>query len=394
MEDLENEKVENEKEKNKALSAYDKKTKTTLRRVLGTFTSFMTTFALFDKFFINIVDCKGIIIKILHLDFLGDWFNAWAGGWLIELLIGRIDNPILASVLRPMAKGDLGLQTLRALFRLGWVLFIIAIVVFAGLYLWYRISHRGDVIQQYKIRNRQLNAEIADLEELIEMLETHFYLAGEMLGHLFVQTSKMQQRHSAVAHYLVNLKEWYRTTVESHEKMCAEARAPFVSLIRNDILDAYFKAKEESIIEENNVWRFIEEYEPSEDGIIHVQQDIKNDLLVKIKTHFEKFSIADYLINLRDKQSYQYLVHDFEDICALFSDLNRKSDIFLQYNIEDEGRDAHQVMFVHTDDEDQCSQLERELHHVVSDMDFVSISSPYKIIILQKHDLDKNQIEL
>ncbi len=176
--------------------------------------------------------------------------------------------------------------------------------------------------------------------------------------------------------------------------MRAEARAPFVSLIRNDILDAYFKTKEESIIEENNVCRFIETYEPSEEGIIHVQQEIKQDLLQKIKEHFAKFSIADYLINLKDKQLYQYLIHDFDDICALFNNLSRKSDIFLQYNIEDEGRDAHQVMFVHTMDEPQRNRLERELHNAVNDMSFASISSPYKIIFFRKLELNENQIEL
>lgn len=388
IEDIETEKVENEKTKNEALHAYDEKTKKTLKRVLGTFTSLMSTFAIFDGFFQKIVDGTGVF---KYIGFLGDFFEKLAGSLLINLLI---NNPILRFLLRFGSKHELtSLETLHGLFRFGWVLFVIAIVIFAGFYLWYRISHRKDIEHRFQITHRQLNADIADLEELIEMLEARFYLAGEMLGNLFILTTKMQQRHSAVTHYLMNLKEWYKTTIEVHDSMCAEARAPFVSLIRNDVLDAYFKAKEESIIEENNLWRFIEDYEPSEDGIIHVQQNIKNDLLTKIKRHFEKFSIADYLINLRDQQSYQYLIHDFEDVCTLFNDLSRKSDIFLQYNIEDEGRDAHQVMFVLTDDEDQRNRLERELMHAVSNIDFASISSPYKIIFLQKHDLEKGQIE-
>lgn len=399
IEDLEKEKTENENEKNNALLAYDNKTKTTLKRVLGTFTSLMTTFAIFDGFFNKIIEYKGLF---KYLDFLGDWFNnigTWfekgAGRVLVNWLINDIQNPILKYLIKLFSRSDgsIGLQTLHSLFHLAWVLFVIAMVAFAGFYLWYRFTHRKDVEHRYHIIHRQLNAEIADLEELIEMLETRFYLAGEMIGNLFVLTTKMQQRHSAVTHYLMNLQEWYKTTIEVHNRMCAEARAPFVSLIRNDILDAYFKAKEESIIEENNLWRFVEDYEPSEDGIIHVQQNIKNDLLAKIKTHFEKFSIADYLINLKDKHSYQYLIHDFEDVCALFNDLNRKSDIFLQYNIEDEGRDAHQVMFVYTDDEAQRNRLENELHHALNDMDVTSISSPYKIIFLQKHDLEKKQLE-
>ena len=274
------------------------------------------------------------------------------------------------------------------------ILIIIAIVAFVVFYLWRRINQRKDLELHYQRINRQLNADIADLEENIELLESRFHLAGEMIAQLFALSSKFQQRHSAISHYLLNLREWYSNTVESHAVMRAEARAPFVSLIRNNILDDYFKAQEESIIEENNVWRFIDKYEPSEDGIVHVQQNIKQDLLRKINTHFAKFSIADYLINLKDKKLYQYLVHDFDDICELFNNLNRKSDIFLQYNIEDEGRDARQVMFVHTNGEEQHNRLEKELRNAVDDIAFVSISSPYKIIFFRKLELDKNQIEL
>ena len=378
---------------------YDNKTKKILKHVLGTFTSFMTTFVIFDGYFNMIIEYKGLF---KYFDILGDWFNnigTWfergAGRVIVNWLINDIQNPILRNIFKLFIRqdGSIGLQTLHSLFHLAWVLFVIAMVVFAVFYPWYRFTHRKDVEHHYQTIHRQLNAEIADLVELIEMLEAKFYIAGEMLGNFFTLTSTMQQRHSAITHFIVNLKEWYRTTLEAHEKMCAEARAPFISLIRNDILNAYYKTKEESIIEENNLWRFIENYEPSEDGIILVQQDIKNDLLSKIKTHFEKFSIADYLINLKDKQMYQYLIHDFDDVCILFNELNRKSDIFMQYNIEEEGRDAHQVMFVHTDDEAQRNRLENELHHALTDMDIISISSPYKIIFLQKHDLEKKQLD-
>lgn len=375
IEDLETAKIENEKKKKQTINEYDKSTYRKATSGISSFMSISATFGAADKFFDYVKEWNWVT-SLIRLDFLSNFTN----------------NPIL----KWLFNGNLADKTnvLHALIRLGWVLFIIGAVVFAIIYLWYRFDKRKDIELYYQRIHRQLNADIADLEEKIELLESRFHLAGEMIANLFALSTKMHQRHAAISHYLLNLREWYSTTKESHTKMRAEARAPFVSLIRNDILDDYFKSKEKSIIEENNVWRFIDKYEPSEEGIIHVQQNIKNDLLQKISTHFAKFSIADYLINLKDKQLYQYLVHDFDDICTLFNNLSRKSDIFLQYNIEDEGRDARQVMFVHTNDEEQHNRLEKELRHAVDDISFVSISSPYKIIFFRKLELDKNQVEL
>ena len=382
IEDLENAKIENEKEKVSTIAAHKKATIKTSWSYLGTIGT-LSTFC---------GTCDAIIAKTRAIP----QFLSWIPTDFLMMFVDRnsIWGRVLGWLLDPRGGGlSNATQSLQGWLRFIWIIGIIAIIAFVVFYLWRRINQRKDLELHYQRINRQLNADIADLEENIELLESRFHLAGEMIAQLFALSSKFQQRHSAISHYLLNLREWYSNTIESHIKMRAEARAPFVSLIRNDILDDYFKAKEKSIIEENNVWRFIDTYEPSEEGIIHVQQDIKKELLQKINMHFAKFSIADYLINLKDKKLYQYLVHDFDDVCLLFNDLNRKSDIFLQYNIEDEGRDAQQVMFVHTEDEEQLRRLEKELHHAVNDMAIVSIFSPYKIIFFRKQELDKSQVE-
>ena len=381
IEDLETAKIENEKEKIAKVEAFKKATIKASWGYLGTIGTLST--------FCGI--CDGVLKATKGIP---KWLNFIPTGWIGDFL--KNSDNIWLKLFGFLLGDDLNKtwQVLQALSRLIWIVGVIAIIAFVIFYLWRRIEKRKDLELHYQRINRQLNAEITDIEDAIELLDSRFHLAGEMIAGLFAVTTKMQQRHSAISHYLLNLREWYSNTVENHAKMHAEARAPFVSLIRNDILEDYFKSKEKSIIEENNVWRFIDKYEPSEDGIVHVQQNIKNDLLQKINTHFAKFSIADYLINLKDKQLYQYLVHDFDDICTLFNNLSRKSDIFLQYNIEDEGRDARQVMFVHTNDEEQHNRLEKELRHAVDDISFESISSPYKIIFFRKLELDKNQIEL
>lgn len=388
--DFEQAKVDNETEKQAALTAHKKSTRRKSWSYLGTISTLTTIFGV----------CDGLLDKPKTAKRVFDFFDnllPWNLNDLLSIYLGKDSawGKFFGFITGNGSKGLVEeITVLQGWMRFFWILGIIAIVAFVVFYLWRRIVQYKDLRYMYEEKNRQLNAEISDLEMAIEMLESRFHLAGETLGILFTQSSKIQQCHSAIAHYLLNLKEWYRKTIEGHNGMRAEARAPFVSLIRNDVLDQYFRQKEESIIEENNVWRFIEGYEPSEEGIIGVQQHIKSDLLEKITAHYAKFSVADYLINLKDKNMYQYLVHDFDDVCLLFNDLSRKSDIFLQYSLDDEGREPRRVMFVHTDGEDQHRRLEREMQNAVADMNFVSISSPYKIIFFRKLELDVNQIEL
>ena len=393
IQDLEEEKIRNEKEKVETVGAYKKATIMTAWSYLGTIGSLSTFCGTCDAIIgSDPIKKGGKVFDLIDKIIPGNLERMLSG------LIGNSSSPWGRFLSWFLGHGDKGLadkiDALQGWLHFIWIIGIIAIIAFVVFYLWRRIEHRKDLELHYQKINRELNAQITELEDQTDMLEARFHLAGEMMTNMFALTTLVQKRHTAISHFIRNLREWYATTKSAHEKMCAEARAPFVSLIRNDILDNYFQSKQESIIAENNLWRFINTYEPSEEGIINVQQDIKNDMLAKIAKLFEKFSIADYLINLKDKQSYQYLVHEFDDVCTLFDDLNRKSDIFLQYNIEDEGRDARPVMFVYTNDEEQHNRLEKELMHAVADIAFVSISSPYKIIFFRKMELDKSQVEL
>lgn len=399
IEDFKNQKIENEQTKKTRLKEYDKKTKTTASSVLTTFGTFSTTFGLIDKALSLGEKATGFFETIWNLfsplksndNNIGSFITGYING-------GVHSDSALSKFIGFFLKGNSGLTSkidfIHGLVRFGWILFVILFVLFAVAYLWYRISHRKDIEVEHNRIHRDLNAEIFELEDQIATLEARFCLAGEMLKHLFDVNAKIQTRHSAMNHYLINLRVWYDTIVDEHSNMQAKARPPFVSLLRNDILEQYFENKKDALIESNNLWRFIEKYEPSEDGIVQVKQSIMDDLLQKIEQYFSKFSVADYLINIKNKDKYPYLVHDFSDICSLFDDLDRKSDIFVKYNIQDEARDAHHVMFVHTEGEDEQRCLEDELKHATSEMEMELISSPYKIVIVRKHELDRNQIIL
>lgn len=384
--EIETQKEQAAKDQQTSLDKFDKTTKRKATAVLSTFTSFMTTFAMID----GLLGKGGKVCDTFKF-ILGDASSIFTK--IVQSLVGNMDG-FGGFLTKWLCSGTSILDRFQGLMRLGWILFVILIILYAILFFWIRFNKRKDIIHRYELQNRQFHIELNDLKEQMNTLEARFHLAGEMMTNLFALQNAMQSRHTAMAHFIINLRAWYANTCEAHKQMCAEARAPFVSLIRNDVLSNYFKTQQKSLIQEDNLWQYIENYQPSEEGIVAVQQNIKKELLLKIDKLFENFSVSDYLLTLKDKTNYQYLVHDFSDICDLFDNLNRKSEVFLQYNICEEGRDARRVMFVHTKDCDEKNKLENSLTQAVTDMEIVTISSPYKIIFFQKHELTKDQIEL
>ena len=384
--DWEQEKEDNGKKRKLTIREYDKETWRKSRKGITSFISLATTFGVLDGLIgKGILTLRSSIFNWIPTDFLMLFVDRHSiFGRIIGWLLGNGGGGVAGT-----------LEALQGWMRFLWILFVIGALAYAGFYIWYRYEKRKDIEKLYDDILKNLNWQIADMQSRLKMLEPRFHLAGEVLSNLGVLQRTMQGRHSAIAHYIMNLKEWLRVTREAHEHMRAEARAPFVSLIRNDVLERYFEAQQEAIIHENNVWHFIENYEASEEGIIRVQQEIKKDLLEKINTHYASFSVADYLIRIKETDTYPYLVHDFQDICELFKDLNKKSDLFLQYKLTKAGSDARQVMLIQTKDEEQSSVLSGQLKGVMpTNMSMVTTSSPYKIIFFSKRELDKEQVEL
>ncbi len=271
---------------------------------------------------------------------------------------------------------------------------VITLILALILFVIIRIKKRSALEARFNQKHKKLCQEIIDIEECIKLLTAKYRLAGKMIDELFNVNTKVKNRCSALMHFILNLKQWYETTCEIHQKMQAVSKAPFVSLIKNDVLDSYFNSRSEAIIEEQNLWRFIDNYEASEEGIVLVQKSIKNSLLAKINQYFESFSLADYIINLKQVSRYPYLGHDFSDIRSLFEDLTRKSELFVRYNLLDEACYNKRVIFVHAEDETKLNTFEHKIQDAITNVSVVSSSSVHKLVMFRLHELDVDEIEI
>lgn len=379
VEELEQEKARTENEHRQIMRNYNIDTMRGVLKGLSSFLSFATVLGSMDYLLAKGKDIAWMF-NWIPMDFLKLFINDGSlKGRFFSWLLGR---DIVSTI-----------DSLQVLMRLLWVSFIIIAVLFVGIYIWVRIDKRKQLIKQLAIAIKEIQLQIEEMKDNMSVLEAKFHLAGDMISNLYRLVSDVQKYHMAASHYILNLKEWLSTTRKAHKNMHPEVQAPFVSLIRNDILESYFNDQEETIINTNNLWEFIENYTPSEEGIIKVQQEIKKNLLEKISEKFASFTIAHYLICLKDTKAYPYLVHDVDDICDLFKDMNRKSNLFLQYKQPKEGTNARQVMLIHTRAEEEKMQLLGKLKSVIpAQMSVVETSSPYKIIFFTKRELEKEQI--
>lgn len=369
IEDLEEHKLEIEKEKTKQVAAYKR---ATILKAISVGSSLFGTSGTFGVLY-------GIFANIKN--------SAFVSGFLavVREILYFTGHDTIAKALRP--------DDMQNYFL--WISIVMGIItiLYLVLFIWIRIERRKRLEDKFDQQMRQANVEITDLKAERDTYETRVLLAGEMISNLMGMTSYFQTRKAAMSHFTLNLKEWYKQTEAAHKAMHLDENTPFVSLLQNNKLDTFFGEKQQDIVSNAKIWKFIEGYQPSETGIISIQQSIKNDLVEKIEQSYANFSLSDYLLSLKMRPSeYAFLSHDFGDITEFFDDLNRKSDLFLQYSINDYGRDAREVMFVHYDSENEKSRLENALDQVVANIDIQPIDSKYKIVFVKVLGLDADQI--
>ena len=110
-------------------------------------------------------------------------------------------------------------------------------------------------------------------------------------------------------------------------------KVPFVPLLSNDVLDAYFDREGEKLTESICLYEYFNGYELSESGIRDYKTKIKKELVAALKQPLRDFKLFSHI--------QKDVVYDFVksvDIATLLPLLDSKSNCFLHTQIVDVGR--------------------------------------------------------
>lgn len=274
---------------------------------------------------------------------------------------------------------------------LWWVLILTTLFgSFLFLYFPWRKSRRKGLESSW---NEQITREGVRTERLKkenDTLHLRMHLAGMILIRLFELNDRLMNMYNVMKSFMLNLNTWYDEESDKQRGMSADTQPPFISLLRNDVLDGYFEKYKDDITKDIRLWHFLKEYKLSEEGIRLFQENLKSIFINKIFAILDNFCVYDYISG---NVKYSYLIDDYNQILPLLEDLDRKSDIFLQCNGVGSGLNPQKMIFIHTATDDDTRKWTEKYPLAFSiQPTSYNIKSRFKIVIFRVQDLNYEQI--
>ena len=280
--------------------------------------------------------------------------------------------------------------------NLHWVSVVagIVLILFCLVYFPLRISRRKDLQDRYRRQRRAINEEIVQLQDEITTLPLHLTLSGEILSDFFKFSSRMQTQHAALNHLIYNLREWKEKTAQDHAAMVPNLRVPFISIMDNATLDAYFQNHSEEIVGGVQLSAFIRDYKPSEEGIIALQLAMKQVIVSRVDEAIKDFSLMKYILSIGKAGNYEFLTKQYAAITALFEDMNRKSEAFVRFDPSHRVPVVTRSVFMKTDSEDMKNTLSDKLRIAIETFSMYSSGQKGKMVLFQCLYVPKDDILL
>lgn len=232
----------------------------------------------------------------------------------------------------------------------AWIYLSISAIIIAFLFFYY----------PYRMRKKRrlkedLEQEIISWGVLIDKndkqlseLRLKMHIHGMFLDKLFDINDSLNNKHSIMQSFNGNLQTWYEELKHEVKEMDASTKSPFISLISNEVLDAYFEKNRQNIAKELYLSDFINGYEVSEEGIIKFKKELKTSIINSISALITDFKVYSHIAK---SKNYPYLDNTYANYDRLLPELNEKSKVFLRLTAEAVNETPHKVIFIRTDTE-------------------------------------------
>lgn len=273
----------------------------------------------------------------------------------------------------------------------GGVTFFIGLLTF---YTPYRKHHRKKLEQELEEQAMSMINLHYRLKKEQETLHLQLHLAGMVLDRLTILQNTLIQRYQSLKSYVGNLSVWYDEENRKIKEMNVVTKAPFLSLLSNEILDSFFEKEKENITSDIKLYCYFNEYELNENTIRKYKNVIKQQLIKKLFASLDEFSVFKYLIGNKD---YPYLKPKYTDASQLLLQMEDKSEVFLQNGKVDMvgNSSVFRYLFVHTDAQSERMDWEQSYpKYFRSKPCYDSTNSVFKLTVVQGKLLDIKDVKV
>ena len=223
-------------------------------------------------------------------------------------------------------------------------------------------------------------------------IQLRLYIAGMVIDKLNVLQKELHDKYTLMKSYVGNLSVWYDEEQKKIQMMEPLSKEPFLPLLSNDILERYFENKGDNLTEGLYLYEFLNGYELSENGIRNYKADLKTRLVQILNKPLDDFKLLTYIQN---DNRYQFLDKNSSNVEILLPLLERKSDYFLQTKITEIGRinDVSKCLFINQETQSEKKWWHQEYpKYFQKSPNAETISSPYKLVVFQKTNLNMESV--
>ena len=188
-----------------------------------------------------------------------------------------------------------------------------------------RKRNRKELNESYVERIAQLAQRITSLDNEEKEVPLRLHIAGIMIDSFWKLSKNLHKKYNSMRSYIGNLKVWFKNENEL-PAMSPMTKQPFLSLISNNTLDAYYKKNESKITEDLKLYEMMKGlYEISEEAIVKFKRGLKQQLRDTLNKAIENFSIYNHITGTK---VYDYVDSTHNNPATLLPLLDKKSLVF------------------------------------------------------------------
>lgn len=305
---------------------------------------------------------------------------------------------------------SLGLLTI-----IGVLAYYIGIKIFTWEYTWYAFTAAVAAVLLMiflyfpirKHKRRLLEEEWDDIlttlairidreKKELKRTDLKMHISGHYLTKLFQVQASIVAKHDATTSFLKNLKLWYDEDLEAVDSLDPDTQSPFVSVLKNDILDTYFENNKDTITKEISLCKqivdfahIIEERAINKEDLLTYKGSIKQQSTELLSRILDDFYVCNAVLN---PGTYDFLAMDNELLRNLLTILDKKSKIF----VCDNGSrviNPNKLLLINTPTDVDSANWNNFYPKFFSiQPNFCQLLSPYKLILFQLAELNESQL--
>lgn len=275
----------------------------------------------------------------------------------------------------------------------AYLIAIATSLIIIGFWCYSHIKERKAIMKEYAEINAQLeeyehlrrHGDASNLGLYLDKLNIRMFMPWLVVRKLSDSQYKLTQKYQMMVAFTNNLKEWYDVECNKVSTMTPETRTPFISLLTNETLDAYYERNAEEITRGLRLSTlFHQGFGIEDEAIVQFQNKLKNTIIATLDDSLSDFSVYKYITG---QSRFEFARPVDGSVEKMLSELERKSAVYVRIGASANDFDAinsvTRLMMSYDIEDDLTTWNEQFAKNFTIPPFQLRIPSPFKLSFLQ-----------